>query len=293
MIDVSNQNPLIRRAFMALEDGEWFAADKHCEEALNQEPENAYAYLGKLLAKLYCHNVRELLERETPLTGDPLFEKILRFGTQDLREKLNWIDQGISARIEEKSRVQAQEEEQQRIQEEEATEERKKNIKKIIPSKKQLMFVAACILSRCIVTLFFGYGIISFHDFVEGVITGVVILYCMVVYNIIKELRVKYNETYSYALIAGVLGILGIYPISYLHRFTCYNVYDFQENTFETYIALKTLKTLPASHHISTVFGLVVGHMMFGTVLYFGCMYAYKFLRSRNLDDLSVLKKGD
>ena len=150
MIDVSNQNPLIRRAFMALEDGNWAEADKHCEEALNQEPENAYAYLGKLLAKLYCHNARELLERETPLTGDPLFEKILCFGTQDLRDKLNWIDQGIAARIEERRRVQAQEEEQQRIQEEEAAAERKKRVirwlKRLAPIVAVWIFVAQVLI---------------------------------------------------------------------------------------------------------------------------------------------------
>lgn len=42
---------LLKRAFMFLEDGDWESADKYCEKVLDIDPENAQAYLGKLLAK--------------------------------------------------------------------------------------------------------------------------------------------------------------------------------------------------------------------------------------------------
>ena len=42
--------PLLKRAFMFLEDGNWQEADAYCEKVLDQDPENAQAYLGKLMA---------------------------------------------------------------------------------------------------------------------------------------------------------------------------------------------------------------------------------------------------
>lgn len=43
----STVEPLLKRAFICLEDGQWSKADELCEQVLNQEPENANAYLGK------------------------------------------------------------------------------------------------------------------------------------------------------------------------------------------------------------------------------------------------------
>ena len=44
-----NIEPLLKRAFMFLEDGDWESADEYCERVLDQDPENAMAYLGKLM----------------------------------------------------------------------------------------------------------------------------------------------------------------------------------------------------------------------------------------------------
>ena len=48
----SSVEPLLKRAFMFLEDREWEEADKYCEKVLDLDPENAQAYLGKLMAEL-------------------------------------------------------------------------------------------------------------------------------------------------------------------------------------------------------------------------------------------------
>ena len=53
----ANIEPLLKRAFMFLEDGEWDKADNYCEQVLNQDPENAQAYLGKLMAELHVRCV--------------------------------------------------------------------------------------------------------------------------------------------------------------------------------------------------------------------------------------------
>lgn len=45
----ANVAPLLERAFMFLEDGNWQEADQYCEKVLDQDPKNAQAYLGKLI----------------------------------------------------------------------------------------------------------------------------------------------------------------------------------------------------------------------------------------------------
>ena len=97
-----NIEPLLKRAFMFLEDGEWGRADDFCEQVLNQDPENVQAYLGKLLAKLQIHSQNELLNAEHPFDNDNDFKKICRYGDVFLIEEL----QSINEKIKEKSEKQ-------------------------------------------------------------------------------------------------------------------------------------------------------------------------------------------
>lgn len=52
--------PLLKRAFIFLEDGNWKDADEYCERVLDIDPENAQAYLGKLMAELKVHKQDDL-----------------------------------------------------------------------------------------------------------------------------------------------------------------------------------------------------------------------------------------
>ena len=45
----TNIPPLLKRAFMFLEDGDFQSADEYCEKVLDNDPECAEAYLGKLM----------------------------------------------------------------------------------------------------------------------------------------------------------------------------------------------------------------------------------------------------
>ncbi len=42
----TNITPLLKRAYIFLEDGKWQEADEYCEKVLDMDPENALAYLG-------------------------------------------------------------------------------------------------------------------------------------------------------------------------------------------------------------------------------------------------------
>ena len=77
----TDATPFLRRAFMFLEDGDWKRADEYCEKALDESPENAQAYLGKLMAKLQVSACEQLKNLPEPFDGEPEYQKILRSGT--------------------------------------------------------------------------------------------------------------------------------------------------------------------------------------------------------------------
>ena len=72
--------PILKRAFIFLEDGNWKNADEYCEKALDIDPENATAYVGKLMADLHVHKQSDLANCEEPFDDDLNFKKVLRFG---------------------------------------------------------------------------------------------------------------------------------------------------------------------------------------------------------------------
>ena len=76
----ANTAPLLKRAFLFLEDGEWDRADEFCEQVLNQEPENGEAYLGKLMAELHVRRQEELENCENPFDDSNNYQKAIRFG---------------------------------------------------------------------------------------------------------------------------------------------------------------------------------------------------------------------
>ena len=76
----ANIAPLLKRAFLFLEDGEWDEADAYCEKVLDQEPENAEAYLGKLMAELRVRRQEELENCKEPFDSSNNYQKAVRFG---------------------------------------------------------------------------------------------------------------------------------------------------------------------------------------------------------------------
>lgn len=90
--EISNKGngtaPLLRRAFMSLEDEEWDKADGFCEQVLNVDPENAEAYLGKLLAQLKKKNKGDLFKSTRDLKNNKNYQKALRFGDESLKAEL-------------------------------------------------------------------------------------------------------------------------------------------------------------------------------------------------------------
>ena len=84
----TNTAPLLKRAFMFLEDGDWKSADEYCEKVLDLDPECAEAYLGKLLAEMkICHR-EDLKNENSSFEDNPYYKKAMRFGDAALKNEL-------------------------------------------------------------------------------------------------------------------------------------------------------------------------------------------------------------
>ena len=84
----TNLSALLDRAFMFLEDGDWQSAGEYSEKVLDSDPRNATAYLGKLMAELHVRK-RDDLSKAEPFDANVNYQKILRFGDNQLLAELN------------------------------------------------------------------------------------------------------------------------------------------------------------------------------------------------------------
>lgn len=89
---------LVERAFLFLEDGDFERADELCEQALNQDPKNAAAYVGKLMAERKVKKQEELSCTTEELTENNYFQKALRFAEDGLKNELERCNQMIMDR---------------------------------------------------------------------------------------------------------------------------------------------------------------------------------------------------
>ena len=95
-----NAGALIKRAFMALEDGDFVRADDFCEQVLNIDAENAEAYLGKLMAELKVKTRGNLANCALPFNGSNNYKKAVRFGNEALVSELEGYINHINERNE-------------------------------------------------------------------------------------------------------------------------------------------------------------------------------------------------
>ena len=94
--------PLLKRIHMFLEDEEFERADELCELVLNQDPENAEAYVCKLLADLHIKNQNELINCNDVFYDNKNYQKALRFASPSLSDELKGYNEAIKKRNEEK-----------------------------------------------------------------------------------------------------------------------------------------------------------------------------------------------
>lgn len=96
----ANTVPLLKRAFMFLEDGDWNSANEYCEKVLDIDPENPSAYLGKLLSELRVRKQESLKDQEEPFDHNNNYQKAVRFADEKLKTVLTGYIEHINTRNE-------------------------------------------------------------------------------------------------------------------------------------------------------------------------------------------------
>ena len=111
-----NTEQLIKRAFLALEDGDWQKADEFCEQVLNRNAEHPMAYLGKLMAALHVRQEAELAQQSEPFDGHPMYQKVQRFDDGLLSARLQGYNDAIRSARAQAEQEKAAQKEQRKLQ---------------------------------------------------------------------------------------------------------------------------------------------------------------------------------
>ena len=87
-IKTYNQEATLKRAFLFLEDGEFDRADAYLETVLDNDPENAWAYVGKLMIDLNVKVFEDLKNAKDTFENNGNYIKAYRFGNEKLQKDL-------------------------------------------------------------------------------------------------------------------------------------------------------------------------------------------------------------
>ena len=91
--------PLLQRAFMFLEDEDWESANQYCEKVLDLEPQNARAYVGKLMVDMRIKTQSKLSYCTNPYDDNANYLKAIRFADTELKKELEDSVQTIKNRL--------------------------------------------------------------------------------------------------------------------------------------------------------------------------------------------------
>ncbi len=95
-----NKETLLKRIEMFLEDNDFNNAKAYCERVLDNDPENATAYLYSLMVELRVKNVEDLQNVAQPFENKSSYQKAMRFGDDKMKKMLSSYNESIKARNE-------------------------------------------------------------------------------------------------------------------------------------------------------------------------------------------------
>lgn len=90
---------------MFLEDGDWKSANEYCEKVLDIDPENASAYLGKLMSNLKVNKKESLKDQSRSFDGNNNYQKAIRFADDVLKNELSGYMLVVKKRYEEECSI--------------------------------------------------------------------------------------------------------------------------------------------------------------------------------------------
>ena len=95
-----NKETLLKRVKMFLEDNDFNNAKAYCERVLDNDPENAEAYLYSLMVEMRVRSVADLQNVAKPFEDRNSYQKAMRFGDDKMRNMLFSYNESIKARNE-------------------------------------------------------------------------------------------------------------------------------------------------------------------------------------------------
>ncbi len=193
---------MLKRAFLLLEEAEWSKANDLLEKVLNIEPENAKAYLGKLMAEVKVNKEENLAKRAVDFSTSANYQNALRFADSELKQKLEKynIEATQLFNILEAEKLQKELEEKQRLDKEKEMalyrEQRISTVKKQYNKKMGWFYVIAFIVGVISVLPAFYYhgpipGIVFLSVFVFPILCVILII---VLFTRNKKLTNGLNE---------------------------------------------------------------------------------------------------
>lgn len=93
-------SPILKRAFLFCEDSQWNNANQYFEKVLDRNPENAEAYVGKLMIDLKVCRREQLGDQAEQFNLNGNFKKAYRFADDALKQELDGYLKKISDKIE-------------------------------------------------------------------------------------------------------------------------------------------------------------------------------------------------
>jgi hypothetical protein len=101
--------PLVKRALLCCEDGDFAKADELVEQALNLDPENAEIYLVSLMTERQCRIEDQLgLLVWDGMAQNAKYQKVIRFGNDDIKSKVENFNAQALKNFEDKQRREAE-----------------------------------------------------------------------------------------------------------------------------------------------------------------------------------------
>jgi hypothetical protein len=96
---IADENSLLDRAFLFIEDGNFRDGDKYLERVLDINPENAKAYIGKLLCLKRIKKIDSLSKLNVLLTTFDYYNKAIRFAQMGQLQIFKQLNDEIIERL--------------------------------------------------------------------------------------------------------------------------------------------------------------------------------------------------
>lgn len=200
---------MLKRAFMLLEDADWNKANILLEKVLDIDPENARAYLGKLMVDVKVNKEENLAKRAVKLSDNPNYQKTIRFADNDLKQKIERYNLSASEIFETYQAEKAEQEqrlkvEREKKEQEQRTESEKKKYltelsQSVFPSLFRYKVIAFLTLLVCgIIAMFIPMGtfmVAEYKTLGEFLVIGAVVAWIGAV--VCCLFGIKHNFSYS------------------------------------------------------------------------------------------------